>query len=79
MEVGVKLRLKGESATAEIVAPLSLVPDADSALDFGTMVTDTAGTVTVTAAGAPTANGPKLLVGSTSSADSFTVSGDACG
>ncbi len=68
------------TAVAEIVAPISIVHDTDAALDFGTMVSDTgtAGTVTVTAAGGATANGgPKLLTGSTSSADSFTVSGDA--
>ena len=63
-------------ASAEIVAPISIVHDTDSALDFGTMVTDAAGTVSVTSAGVATASGPKLLVGSTSSADSFTVSGD---
>ncbi|MGB7409050.1 MAG: DUF4402 domain-containing protein, partial [Pontixanthobacter sp.] len=64
-------------ATAEIVAPISIVHDANAVLDFGTMVTDVAGTVTVNAAGAATATGPKLLTGSTNSADSFTVSGDA--
>ncbi|MGB7408594.1 MAG: hypothetical protein WA908_08810, partial [Pontixanthobacter sp.] len=34
-------------ATAEIVAPISIVHDANAVLDFGTMVTDVAGTVTV--------------------------------
>lgn len=63
-------------ASAEIVAPIAIAHDTNAVLDFGTMVTDTAGTVTVTALGVATATGPKLMSGSISSADAFTVSGD---
>lgn len=66
------------TATATIVAPISITHDAGAALGFGLMTAGNGGTVVVTTAGAGTATGDVVLVsGSTNSADSFTVTGDA--
>ncbi len=66
------------AATAEIVAPISITHDAGAALSFGTVASGDAGTVVVTQAGAlDAASTATTLNGSTYSADSFTVSGDA--
>lgn len=66
------------TATAEIVAPIAIVHDG-GALDFGLIVPGTAaGTVVVDAAGNGTDGGDAtLLPGSTTAADSFTVTGVA--
>ena len=67
------------SATAEVVAPITLSHVPTAALDFGTFTTGTAGgTVTVDAAGAGTAGGEVTLIGtSVEAADQFEVTGDA--
>lgn len=67
------------TATAEIVAPIAIVHDTGAALDFGLIVPGTAaGTVVVDAAGNGTDGGDAtLLPGSTTAADSFTVTGVA--
>ncbi|TNE35209.1 MAG: DUF4402 domain-containing protein [Alphaproteobacteria bacterium] len=67
------------TATAEIVSPIAIVHDA-ATLNFGTIVPGTgAGTVTVDAStGVATGDAEATVVtGATSSADSFTVTGDA--
>ena len=67
------------TATATVIAPISITHDAGAALAFGTIITGTAaGTVTVTTAGSASAGGDaKLAAGSTNSADAFTVDGQA--
>jgi len=65
-------------ATAEIVSPIAIAHDAGAELSFGTFATGTGGTVVVTQGGAGSATGDVLLVaGSSETADSFTVTGDA--
>ena len=67
-------------AVAEIVAPIAITHDG-GALDFGVIAVDaTAGSVTVSATtGLVTAEtgGAASVVGSVTSADTFTVTGDA--
>ena len=67
------------SATAQIVSPIQISHDATS-LNFGTIVPGTAaGTVTVNS-GTGVATGDaeaSVVTGATSSADSFTVTGDS--
>lgn len=67
------------SATAEVVAPITLTHVATASLDFGTFTTGTAGgTVTVDTAGNGVAGGEVTLVGaSVEAADEFDVTGDA--
>lgn len=67
------------AATAEVVAPITLVHVNGASLNFGTFTTgDAGGTVVVDLAGAGTATGEvTLLGGSTEAADAFTVEGDA--
>lgn len=66
------------SATAQIVAPISITHDLGAALAFGTLTAGNGGTVTVTTGGAATSTGEvTVLTGSTNSADAFTVTGDA--
>lgn len=67
------------SATATIIAPITLTHTPGAALAFGTIIPDTAaaGSVTVTAAGAGSDDGTATLVaGSVNTADSFDVTGD---
>ncbi|MEO0589183.1 MAG: DUF4402 domain-containing protein [Pseudomonadota bacterium] len=67
------------AATAEVVAPITLTHVATAALNFGTFTTgDNGGTVTVdqSSNGAATSD-VTLLGGSSETADSFEVSGDA--
>lgn len=65
-------------ATAEIVAPISIVHDTDASLNFGMIVAGTlGGTVDVDTSGVGTESADLVFaLGSTTSADSFTVSGD---
>lgn len=66
------------SATAEVVAPITLTHVSGAELSFGTFTAGAGGTVVVTQAGAGSATGDVvLLTGSTESADEFTVAGDA--
>ena len=66
------------TATATVVAPIELEHDADAALAFGSFLAGAGGTVVVTSAGAGSVTGEvEFVSGSTNSADSFTVSGDA--
>lgn len=66
------------SATAEVVAPITLTHDDGAELSFGTFTAGTGGTVVVTRGGAGSTTGDVvLLAGSVESSDSFTVSGDA--
>lgn len=67
------------SATAEVVAPITLVHVSTASLDFGTFTTGTGGgTVTVDASGVGTAGGEVTLLGaSVEAADEFEVEGDA--
>lgn len=66
------------TANAEVVAPIAITHDTNAALDFGTITAGGGGTVVVTAAGVGSDTGDvTLLTGSTNSADSFSVTGDA--
>lgn len=67
------------SATAEIVAPITLTHVASAALDFGTFTTgDNGGTVVVDQAGNGTVTSDVTLIGgSVEAADAFDVAGDA--
>ena len=66
------------TATATIVAPIVLTHPATAALSFGRFTRGTGGTVTVTAAGVGSVGADVTFVpGSTTTADSFTVAGDA--
>jgi hypothetical protein len=66
------------TATAQVVAPIVLTHTGGAALNFGKFTVGTGGTVVVSAAGTATATGGVTLVpGSTSTADAFTVAGDA--
>ena len=65
------------SATAEIVAPISITHNLGAALAFGTLTAGNGGTVSVTTGGVATPSGEvTVLTGSTTSADAFTVTGD---
>lgn len=66
------------TATAEIVAPISITHDAGASLSFGTLTAGNGGTIAVSPAGtAGTPTGEvRLLAGSTVSADGFSVSGE---
>ena len=66
------------TATATIVAPISITHTPDAALAFGTLTAGNGGTIAISSAGvAGTPTGEvKLLAGSTVSADSFSVAGD---
>lgn len=66
------------TATAEIVAPIAITHDSGASLNFGTVASGDAGTVVVSQAGALGGGSTATtLTGSTYSADSFTVTGDA--
>jgi len=66
------------SATAEVVAPITLTHVAGAELNFGTFTAGSGGTVVVTRGGAGSSTGDVvLLAGSTESSDQFTVAGDA--
>lgn len=67
------------SATAEVVAPISVTHDTGAVLDFGTFTPGTAaGTVVITQAGVSSVTGDVVMMsGSTESADAFTVTGGA--
>lgn len=66
------------SATATVIAPITLAHDAGASLKFGTFTTG-AGTVAVNATtGVGSATGAVVFVsGSTNSTDAFTVGGEA--
>lgn len=66
------------TATATVVAPIVITHTSGAALNFGKFTRGTGGTVVVTAAGAASVTGDVGLVpSSTSSADAFSVAGDA--
>lgn len=66
------------SATAEVVAPITLTHVAGAELSFGTFTAGTGGTVVVTRGGAGSSTGGVvLLAGSVESSDEFDVAGDA--
>jgi len=66
------------TATATVVAPIVLEHDSGAALAFGSFLAGAGGTVVVTPAGAGSITSDvEFVSGSTTSADSFTVSGDA--
>jgi len=66
------------SAAATVVAPIVLTHTSGASLNFGKFTTGTGGTVVVSSAGAASVTGDVGIVpGSTSSADAFTVAGDA--
>lgn len=67
------------TATAEVVAPITITHAPADSLNFGIFTAGTAGgLITVPASGVTTAGGDvTLLTGSTETADYFTVSGDA--
>ena len=66
------------SATAEVVAPITLTHVQDAELSFGTFTAGSGGTVVVTRAGAGSATGGVVLLsGSQESSDQFTVAGDS--
>lgn len=67
------------SATAEVVAPITITHDLNAVLDFGTFTAGTAvGTVIVDQSGNGSTTGDAVHVSTSSeSADSFTVTGDA--
>lgn len=65
------------SASATIVAPISVTHTIGASLNFGTFDAGTGGSVTVTQAGLGTAGGSVTFVsGSVNTADAFTVAGD---
>ena len=66
------------SATATVVAPITLTHTSGAALNFGKFTGGTGGTVVVTAAGAASATGDVTIVnGGSPAADAFSVAGDA--
>lgn len=66
------------TATAIVVAPIVLTHTSGASLNFGKFTTGTGGTVIVSSAGVASVSGDVGLVpGSTSSADAFSVAGDA--
>lgn len=66
------------TATATIVAPIVLTHPSTAALNFGRFTAGLGGTVTVTAAGVGSVgSGVGFVPGSTTTADLFTVAGDA--
>ena len=65
------------SATANIIAPISVTHTALATLNFGTFDAGTGGSVTVTQGGIGSAGGSVNFVsGSVNAADAFTVAGD---
>lgn len=66
------------TATATIVAPISIDHVAGASLAFGTITAGNGGTVTVALDGTVTDNGDDavVLTGSTTAADAFNLSGD---
>lgn len=66
---------KNGSATAVVIAPLTLTHTSGAALNFGSF-TAAAGTVTVKQDGTGSASGPTAMVGTTYAADEFSVAGD---
>ena len=65
------------AATATVVAPIVLTHDDGAVLSFGTFTVGTGGTITVDTAGAGTFGGDVgEVTGSTTSSDSFMVTGD---
>lgn len=64
------------SATAEVIAPITVTHVSGAALNFGQFAATRAGTVTVTQTGTRTSADVDLAAGSVPSADSFTVAGD---
>lgn len=65
-------------ASATVVAPIVLTHTSGASLNFGKFTVGTGGTVVVSAAGAASVTGDTGIVpGSTSSADGFSVAGDA--
>ncbi len=64
------------SATATVIAPITIAHVVGASLNFGTFDASTGGTVTVTAAGAGTASGVSFVSGSVNAADGFNVTGD---
>lgn len=66
------------SASAEIVSPIAITHDSGAVLSFGTMTAGNGGTVVVNRNGRGTESGDVTLVdGTATSADAFTVTGDA--
>lgn len=67
------------SASATIVAPITVDHVSGAELAFGTITAGNGGTVTVDLAGTVTDNGDDavVLTGSVTSADAFTLTGDA--
>lgn len=66
------------TATAQIVAPITITHNAGAALSFGTITAGNGGLVRVDSAGAGTVSGEVTLVaGVATSSDAFTVTGDA--
>lgn len=65
-------------ATAQVVSPISIEHDLGAALSFGTITAGGGGAVVVTRGGNGSTTGEVALVtGTATSADSFTVTGDA--
>lgn len=66
------------TATATVVAPITLTHTSGAALAFGSFTAGTGGTVAVTSAGAGSKTGGVVFVAnSANTADAFTVGGDA--
>lgn len=66
------------TASAVVVAPIVLTHTTGASLNFGKFTVGTGGTVVVSAAGSASVTGDVGIVpGSTSTADSFSVAGDA--
>ncbi|WP_395327933.1 DUF4402 domain-containing protein [Novosphingobium sp. BL-8H] len=66
------------TATATVIAPITLTHTSGAALAFGSFTAGTGGTVAVNSAGVGSKTGGVVLVaGSTNTADAFTVGGDA--
>jgi hypothetical protein len=66
------------SATATVVAPITLQHTSGAAIGFGKFTTGTGGSVTVTPAGSGSVSGDVTFVsGNANTADAFTVAGEA--
>lgn len=66
------------TANATVIGPLAITHDSGAALSFGSFTAGTGGTVSVTSAGAVSANGDVgLVTGVNASADTFTITGTA--
>ena len=63
------------TASANVVGPINLVHTAGKTLKFGAFAA-AAGTITVNADGTNSASGVKLLAGTSTTADGFSVGGD---